>query len=39
MIKNLLMVAYKGKSNILWKFIANWKERINFAKNHSLCMN
>jgi len=39
MVKNLLKVASKGKPNIFRKLLQTEKERIDFAKNHSLFMN
>jgi len=39
MVKNLLTVASKGKTNVLWKVIVTENERIDFANNPSLCMN
>jgi len=39
MIKYPPKVASKGKPNILWKVIANWKGTNRFSKNHRLYMN
>jgi len=39
MIKNLVKADSKGKINSLWKLLQTEKERIDFAKNHSLYMN
>jgi len=39
MIKNVLKVSSKGKPNICRNLFQTEKERIDFAKNHSLYMN
>jgi len=36
MIKNLLEVVSKGKPNILWEVIANWKRTNRFCKESQL---
>jgi len=37
MIKNLLKAASKGKTNILWKVVANWK-RTNCVAKITACI-